>query len=229
MVCIDLHKDRWENFNDVGMIDTIYACQDICDDIKMGIRSTAILFGSWIRPVLMLFATIFVSMLGVTGYLNEQGPLYFIISVGGTAAHLIWQFSTVDLEIPSSCWSEWTEFYCVYQLTLAHRKLQSQRPTWLGRLDWPHTWLSIQIRTLSFLLLIFRYDFVTFLLYYLLNLAGDWSFIYVSVPICIWTTWIFMICTRLLFMENFWTLRDLNHSIRDFLDIVSERSEYCIR
>lgn len=86
------------------LYDTIYACQDIKDDVKMGVRSTAILFGEWIRPLLMLCGVGFVSMLGLAGYLNKQGPAYFIVSVGGAALHVIWQFLTVDLEVPASCW-----------------------------------------------------------------------------------------------------------------------------
>lgn len=72
----------------------------------MGVNSTAILWGSWIRPLLVLCAIIFVVMLAIAGGLNGQGPAYFCVSVGGTAAHLLWQFATVDLEVPESCWSE---------------------------------------------------------------------------------------------------------------------------
>jgi len=88
------------------LYDTIYACQDKKDDIKMGIRSTALLFGSWIRPLLMACAVTFVVMLTWAGILNDQGCAYFILSVGGTAVHLMWQLSTVDLEEPSSCWTK---------------------------------------------------------------------------------------------------------------------------
>ncbi|KIM88070.1 hypothetical protein PILCRDRAFT_95692 [Piloderma croceum F 1598] len=83
---------------------TIYACQDKKDDVKMGIHSTALLFGYWIRPLLVACAVTFVVMLTWAGILNDQGHAYFILSVGGTAVHLVWQFSTVDLEEPSSCW-----------------------------------------------------------------------------------------------------------------------------
>lgn len=75
----------------------------------MGVRSTAILFGSWIRPLLICCAVIFVAMLAGAGFINQQGPAYFVLSVGGTAAHLLWQFLTVDLEVPESCWS--TTYY----------------------------------------------------------------------------------------------------------------------
>ncbi|KAF8345688.1 UbiA prenyltransferase family-domain-containing protein [Amanita rubescens] len=87
------------------LYDTIYACQDKSGDIKMGIRSTAILFGSWIRPFLVASAAAFLSMLAIAGYLNEQGAIYYALSVGGTAVHLVWQLFTVDPDDQSSCWA----------------------------------------------------------------------------------------------------------------------------
>ncbi|KAH6903307.1 4-hydroxybenzoate polyprenyl transferase [Coprinopsis sp. MPI-PUGE-AT-0042] len=86
------------------LYDTVYACQDIKDDVKMGVRSTAILWGSWIRPLLVACGLGFASFLTITGYLSRQGPAYFAISVGGTLIHLVWQYCTVDLEVPKSCW-----------------------------------------------------------------------------------------------------------------------------
>ncbi|KAJ7213517.1 UbiA prenyltransferase family [Mycena pura] len=85
------------------LYDTIYACQDIRDDVKMGVHSTAILFGSWIRPVLIMLGIAFVSMLAVAGVLNGQSMPYFLVSVGGTVLHLVWQVRTVDLQNPESC------------------------------------------------------------------------------------------------------------------------------
>ncbi|KAF9555508.1 UbiA prenyltransferase [Agrocybe pediades] len=87
------------------LYDTVYACQDIQDDIKMGVRSTAILFGSWIRPLLVCCGLSFLTFLALAGALNCNGPAYFIISIGGTAIHLVWQYLTVDLEEPNSCWA----------------------------------------------------------------------------------------------------------------------------
>ncbi|KAJ7061046.1 4-hydroxybenzoate polyprenyl transferase [Mycena amicta] len=86
------------------LYDTIYACQDIKDDVKVGVRSTAILFGSWIRALLIACGIIFVLMLALVGRLNGHGLPYFILSVGGAAAHLVWQGMTVDLDVPESCW-----------------------------------------------------------------------------------------------------------------------------
>nr|GAT54960.1 coenzyme Q biosynthesis protein 2 [Mycena chlorophos] len=86
------------------LYDTIYACQDIKDDLIVGVRSTAILFGSWITALLIACETTFVGMLALAGWLNHQGVAYFVLSVGGTAAHLLWQAMTVDLDSPESCW-----------------------------------------------------------------------------------------------------------------------------
>ncbi|KZT20509.1 UbiA prenyltransferase [Neolentinus lepideus HHB14362 ss-1] len=84
--------------------DTIYACQDIRDDIKMDIRSTARLFGSRIRLDLIALAAGMMSMLLIAGRMNNQGIAYFLVSIGGGMLHLVWQLSTVDLNDPNSCW-----------------------------------------------------------------------------------------------------------------------------
>ncbi|XP_006455087.1 hypothetical protein AGABI2DRAFT_209373 [Agaricus bisporus var. bisporus H97] len=84
--------------------DTIYACQDIEDDVKTGVKSSAIFFGSWVRFNLWVIAAAFVILLAVAGVLNNQGWPFFALSVGGTTTHIVWQLSTVDLESPKSCW-----------------------------------------------------------------------------------------------------------------------------
>lgn len=103
---------RWQSLNKLAHLlsavtDTIYACQDIKDDIKMGAKSTAILFGSWIRPFLIVIGFSFIALLTVAGILNDQGWPFFVISIGGTTIHIIWQFLTVDLDVPESCWRKW--------------------------------------------------------------------------------------------------------------------------
>ncbi|KAH9911514.1 UbiA prenyltransferase family [Fomitopsis serialis] len=82
--------------------DTIYACQDRRDDIKAGVRSTAVLFGDWTRLILACFSACFVICLALAGGINHQGPLFFI-TVAGTAFHLAWQLIVVDLDDSSDC------------------------------------------------------------------------------------------------------------------------------
>ena len=77
--------------------DTMYAYQDREDDIKVGIKSTAVLFGSWIKPILVTFAGLFVLCMIIAGYINQQRSAYFIISCGGATLHFLHQFLTWDL------------------------------------------------------------------------------------------------------------------------------------
>lgn len=91
------------------LYDTVYACQDIKDDIKAGVRSTAILFGSWIRPLLVACGLTFVVAMALVGYLNGQGLAFYMISVGGALVHLLVQYMTVDLGVPRSCWENFKQ------------------------------------------------------------------------------------------------------------------------
>ncbi|KAF9899699.1 Para-hydroxybenzoate--polyprenyltransferase, mitochondrial precursor (PHB:polyprenyltransferase) [Linnemannia zychae] len=86
--------------------DTIYAHQDKKDDIKIGVKSTALRFGDKTPEYLAAFSAGTVSMLALAGYMNEQGPLFYALSVGGIAAHLAWQLSSVDYENPADCWAK---------------------------------------------------------------------------------------------------------------------------
>ncbi|KAI0734750.1 UbiA prenyltransferase [Fomitopsis betulina] len=80
-------------------IDTLYACPDKPYDKEIGVYSAALLFGPYIRPLLSVFAASFVAGFAYAGYLNEQGPVYYIVSVGLTAANLAWQLvTTTDFE-----------------------------------------------------------------------------------------------------------------------------------
>lgn len=86
--------------------DTIYAHQDKKDDVKIGVKSTALRFGEKTPEFLAAFSTGMVSMLALAGYMNDQGPLFYALSVGGAAAHLAWQLRTVNYENPADCWSK---------------------------------------------------------------------------------------------------------------------------
>lgn len=131
------------------LYDTIYACQDKKDDVKMGVRSTALLFGSWIRPLLIACAIGFVAMLAFAGAFNGQSLPYFIISVGGTALHLVWQFATVDLEEPESCWSEFNSL-CRLNQTLTSIAVNFQRNGHLGWTVWGGLMLDYLLRVGAF-------------------------------------------------------------------------------
>jgi 4-hydroxybenzoate polyprenyltransferase len=87
----------------ICLLDTIYACQDRKDDVKVGVKSTAVMLGDFVRPFTFSCAVLFVSTLVYAGILNEQTSYFFYVTIGGTSLHLIWQYITVDLDSPDSC------------------------------------------------------------------------------------------------------------------------------
>ncbi|KAF8955133.1 UbiA prenyltransferase family [Flammula alnicola] len=86
--------------------DTIYGCQDKVDDVKAGIKSTSLLFGSYVRPILAVFAAGLIAAIAGAGYLNNQGFPYYVVSVGGTTLHLMWQLITLREDEPEDCWKK---------------------------------------------------------------------------------------------------------------------------
>ncbi|EJD42199.1 UbiA prenyltransferase [Auricularia subglabra TFB-10046 SS5] len=88
------------------LYDTIYALQDKKDDAQAGVKSTALLFGSYVRPILALFGAAFVATLAYAGVSTGQNELYFTITVAGTAAHVAWQLITLNVNDPSDCFDK---------------------------------------------------------------------------------------------------------------------------
>ncbi|KAF7730175.1 hypothetical protein EC973_002783 [Apophysomyces ossiformis] len=86
--------------------DTIYAHQDKKDDVKVGVKSTALRFGDKTTQWLTGFSATFVSMTALAGYMNGQGLPFYALSVAGTAAHLAWQLRTVKYDQPADCWAK---------------------------------------------------------------------------------------------------------------------------
>ncbi|CAD6565249.1 MAG: Para-hydroxybenzoate--polyprenyltransferase, mitochondrial precursor (PHB:polyprenyltransferase) [Cyphobasidiales sp. Tagirdzhanova-0007] len=84
--------------------DTIYAHQDKTDDIDANVRSTALLFGSATKPILSAFSLSFLSLLTCAGHLNSQGLPFYLVSVGGAAAHLAWQLRGLKQNDRADCW-----------------------------------------------------------------------------------------------------------------------------
>ncbi|KAF9002056.1 UbiA prenyltransferase family [Cyathus striatus] len=83
--------------------DTIYGMMDIEDDKRIGIKSTAILFGNYARPVLTIFSAVFVLSLWFMGKVISASTGYYMISVFLTSVHLLWQLVVVDFDNITSC------------------------------------------------------------------------------------------------------------------------------
>jgi 4-hydroxybenzoate polyprenyltransferase len=82
--------------------DTIYAHQDREDDLLIGIKSTALLFGERTAPMLAGFYAAAVVLIAIAG-LMAGGGLIFILGVIAFAAHLAWQVLRLDISDPVHC------------------------------------------------------------------------------------------------------------------------------
>jgi 4-hydroxybenzoate polyprenyltransferase len=82
--------------------DTIYAHQDREDDAFIGVKSTALLFGARTKPMLAIFFSLAVMLIGWAGW-NAGGGLVLALGLLGFAAHLAWQVGRLDIDDPALC------------------------------------------------------------------------------------------------------------------------------
>ena len=82
--------------------DTIYAHQDREDDLLVGVKSTALLFGENTKPMLAGFYAVAVVLIGAAGLLAGGGAV-FLIGMLAFAAHLAWQVARLDINDPAHC------------------------------------------------------------------------------------------------------------------------------
>jgi 4-hydroxybenzoate polyprenyltransferase len=82
--------------------DTIYAHQDRDDDLLIGIKSTALLFGERTAPMLAAFYAAAVMLIAVAG-LMAGGRLIFMLGIVAFAAHLAWQVFRLDIGDSAYC------------------------------------------------------------------------------------------------------------------------------
>ncbi|KAK9122992.1 hypothetical protein Sjap_012594 [Stephania japonica] len=82
--------------------DTIYAHQDKEDDLKVGVKSTALRFGSLTKNWISGFGVACISNLALSGYNSNMGwPFYAFLMAG--AGQLAWQIQAVDLSNRADC------------------------------------------------------------------------------------------------------------------------------
>ncbi len=82
--------------------DTIYAHQDKEDDAMIGVRSTALLFGTRTRPALACFDVVTVALFFTAFVFADAGPAAFA-GLLAFAGHLAWQVLVIDTDDPDQC------------------------------------------------------------------------------------------------------------------------------
>ncbi len=83
--------------------DTIYAFQDIQDDVTSGVRSMAISWRHSAKTLLALLAAVQIFALSATGWSVDAGLGYYVGSCGGSAVALGVMIWRVDLQEPKAC------------------------------------------------------------------------------------------------------------------------------
>ncbi|KAJ0989788.1 hypothetical protein J5N97_008144 [Dioscorea zingiberensis] len=82
--------------------DTIYAHQDKEDDLKAGVKSTALRFGDLTKNWITGFGIACISSLSISGFNAELAWPYYLF-LTGAAGQLGWQILTVDLSDRADC------------------------------------------------------------------------------------------------------------------------------
>ena len=94
--------------------DTIYAHQDIRDDVKAGVKSMAVRFADTTKLLAATLAAAQLALLVLTGWLAGLSPVDFVGSCAGALVSLASMIVLVDLGDPTSCawWFEWGFWFC---------------------------------------------------------------------------------------------------------------------
>ena len=79
--------------------DTIYALQDIEDDVMAGVKSSARRLGSKVREGVAIFYALAFVLAGVSGWLAKAGPLFWVF-LGFYGLHFVWQVARLRPENP---------------------------------------------------------------------------------------------------------------------------------
>ena len=104
MISGESHQTYAQAIPNSTVHDTIYACQDRTDDIRAGVKPTAVLFGGDVRGILSLSAVVFVTCLAIAGIV--QSLWYFTVSVCGVLCPLALRLYTINFDDPIDCRNE---------------------------------------------------------------------------------------------------------------------------
>lgn len=83
--------------------DTVYAHQDLQDDIKAGVKSMAVRFRNSTKPLCTVLGISQIILLALAGVWTQMPLIYFVVGVAGSAIALTVMIVSVDLSVPASC------------------------------------------------------------------------------------------------------------------------------
>jgi 4-hydroxybenzoate polyprenyltransferase len=98
--------------------DTIYAHQDKGDDLRIGVKSSALALGSHTRPWLFVFYAAALTAWAAAGLAAGLGFLFWL-GLAGSAVQLAWQAACVAIDVPADCLGKFRSNRVVGWLMLA--------------------------------------------------------------------------------------------------------------
>lgn len=103
-ICLVLANVSW-----TMVYDTIYAHQDIKDDVDAGVKSMAVQFKDSTKLITSILGAILVALLLAVAAFIDMSHLYMAFTCGGTAISLAAMIGLVELKKPASCawWFKW--------------------------------------------------------------------------------------------------------------------------
>jgi 4-hydroxybenzoate polyprenyltransferase len=99
LLCLVLVSALW-----TIIFDSVYAHQDVEDDIKIGVKSTAVLFGHHTKKFLWVCLALMCVCIVAYGNLAAFGRGYYLITFGGCLVSLAAMIAQVDLSDKANCW-----------------------------------------------------------------------------------------------------------------------------
>ncbi len=84
--------------------DTIYALQDKKDDVKIGVKSTAVSMQQHVKKYVVLFYCAMTILMAVVGFYSfGYVGIYYTVALMVAFAHLMWQILSLDSDDPRDC------------------------------------------------------------------------------------------------------------------------------
>ncbi|KAI1208142.1 UbiA prenyltransferase family-domain-containing protein [Annulohypoxylon truncatum] len=99
VLCIFLACILW-----TVIYDTIYSHMDLQEDIRVGVKSMAVLLQNGTKAVLWILLGCMLVLLVVAGVSSDMSIQYVAIAVGGCLTSQALMIYMVDLTVPESCW-----------------------------------------------------------------------------------------------------------------------------
>ncbi|MCU0563900.1 MAG: 4-hydroxybenzoate octaprenyltransferase [Desulfobacterales bacterium] len=83
--------------------DTIYAHQDKGDDIRVGVKSTALLLGATTKRWLVAFFGVGLVLFAAAAVAADAAGLALFVALAAAGGHALWQVLRLDLDDPRDC------------------------------------------------------------------------------------------------------------------------------